>query len=251
MADAEEPQILTFGPPKEGDRRGEMIDLLRQWQIPERELLLNLGLFLTPQTLSRVLFMDFLYQKIIDVQGIVMEFGCRWGQNMSLFTSLRGIYEPFNRLRKVVGFDSFSGFPSVAPQDGDMVAKGDYGTAPGYAPFLERVLKLMEEESPLAHLRKFEVVPGDAIVTVPEYLKHNPETIIALGYFDFDLYAPTKSCLEAVRGHLTRGSVLGFDEANDHTTPGETIALKEVLGLDRYSVRRYRFNSRSSYLVIE
>ncbi|MBV9858661.1 MAG: crotonobetainyl-CoA--carnitine CoA-transferase [Alphaproteobacteria bacterium] len=195
--------------------------------------------------------MDFLYQKIVDVQGIVVEFGCRWGQNLSLFTSLRGIYEPFNRLRKVVGFDSFTGFPAVLPEDGSMVSQGDYGTAPGYAGFLEQILGLMEEESPLPHLRKFEVIAGDATVTVPEYLKRNPETIIALGYFDFDLYHPTKFCLEAIRDRLTRGSVLGFDEANDHSTPGETVALKEVLGLDRYSVRRYRFNSRTSYLVIE
>jgi hypothetical protein len=251
MSDSQTPHMITFGPADEGKRRHRLISMLHEWQIPEKELMLNLGLFLTPQTLSRILFMDFLYQKIIDVQGIVAEFGCRWGQNMSLFTSLRGIYEPFNRLRKVVGFDVFSGFPSVAPQDGSLVAKGDYGTVPGYVGFLNELLTLMEGESPLAHLRKFEVVVGDALTTVPDYLEHNPETIIALGYFDFDLYSPTKTCLEAIRGHLTRGSVLGFDEANDHTTPGETIALREVLGLDRYSVRRYRFNSRTSYLVVE
>lgn len=251
MSAQKTPHMITFGPPSEGERRNQLISLMREWQIPDSELLLNLGLFLTPQTLSRVLFMDFLYQKIIDVQGIVVEFGCRWGQNLSLFTSLRGIYEPFNRLRKVVGFDSFSGFPSVTPQDGSLVAKGDYGTVPGYEGFLSRVLQFMEGESPLTHLRKFEIIAGDAIVTVPEYLKQNPETIIALAYFDFDLYNPTKCCLEAISSHLTRGSVLGFDEVNDHTTPGETIALKEVLGLDRHSVRRYRFNSRTSYLVIE
>ena len=56
---------------------------------------LNLGLFLTPQALSRILFMDFLYRQILDIQGVVIELGCRWGQNLSLFSSLRGIYEPF------------------------------------------------------------------------------------------------------------------------------------------------------------
>jgi len=45
--------------------------------------------------------MDFLYRQALEVQGVVMEFGCRWGQNVSLFSALRGIYEPFNRLRKV------------------------------------------------------------------------------------------------------------------------------------------------------
>ncbi|HYB56480.1 MAG TPA: crotonobetainyl-CoA--carnitine CoA-transferase, partial [Alphaproteobacteria bacterium] len=76
--------IITFGSPDEKNRRKGMVKLLRQCPIPDNELLLNMGLFLTPQTLSRVLFMDFLYRQIIDIQGIVMEFGCRWGQNMSL-----------------------------------------------------------------------------------------------------------------------------------------------------------------------
>jgi len=243
--------IITFGPPAEKDRRKAMVKLLRECPIPEHELMLNIGLFLTPQTLSRVLFMDFLYQQIIDVQGVVMEFGCRWGQNMSLFSSLRGIYEPFNRLRKIIGFDTFQGFPSVTAQDGETVSQGGYATTPKYDSYLNQVLHLQEQESPLEHIKKFDIIQGDATKTVPEYLSRQPETIVALGYFDFDLYSPTKTCLEAVRGHLTRGSVLGFDEVNDDAMPGETIALKEVLGLDKYSVRRYRYNSRTSYLVIE
>jgi hypothetical protein len=243
--------IITFGPAAEKDRRKAMVKLLRECPIPENELMLNIGLFLTPQTLSRVLFMDFLYRQIIDVQGIVMEFGCRWGQNMSLFSNLRGIYEPFNRLRKIIGFDTFHGFPSVTSQDGEAVSQGAYATTPKYDLYLDQVLHLQEQESPLEHLRKFEIVPGDATKTVPEYLSRQPETIVALGYFDFDLYSPTKTCLQAIRSHLTRGSVLGFDEVNDHSTPGETIALREILGLDRYSVRRYRYSSRTSYLVIE
>jgi hypothetical protein len=244
-------EIITFGPPDEKERRKAFVNLLRECPIPENELMLNMGMFLTPQTLSRVLFMDFLYQQIIDLQGVVMEFGCRWGQNLSLFSSLRGIYEPYNRLRKIVGFDTFEGFPSVAPQDGEAVHKGGYTTTPNYPSYLNKVMHLQEQENPLPHIKKFEIIQGDATNTVPNYLARQPETIVALAYFDFDLYSPTKVCLEAIRGHLTRGSVLGFDEVNDHSTPGETIALKEILGLDKYSVRRYRYNSRTSYLVLE
>ena len=79
---------------------------------------INLGLFLDSKSLSRILFMDYLYKKNIDLQGVVMEFGVRWGQNCSLFSALRGIYEPFNRHRKIIGFDTFTGFPSVSKKDG-------------------------------------------------------------------------------------------------------------------------------------
>jgi hypothetical protein len=82
-------------------------------------------------------------------------------------------------------------------------------------------------------------------------LKENPQTIISLAYFDFDLYEPTKYCLEAILPHVTKGTVIGFDEVNDKTTPGETVAVREVFGLDRYAIKRYRWNARTSYLVIE
>jgi hypothetical protein len=63
--------------------------------------------------------MDFLYRQIVTVEGVVVEFGTRWGQNATLFQTLRSIYEPFNRQRKVIAFDSFDGFPSEGEQDGD------------------------------------------------------------------------------------------------------------------------------------
>lgn len=248
---AKPPTIMTFGPEGESDRRAQFARLLRHSPIPDKELMLNVGLYLTPQTLSRVLFMDHLYRQVLDTQGVVLEFGCRWGQNTSLFTSLRSIYEPFNRLRRVVGFDTFEGFVGVARQDGRHVAAGDYATTTGYESHLAEVLALQEQESPLAHLRKHELVKGDATRTFTDYLQRNPQTIVALAYFDFDLYEPTRDCLKLLEPHLTRGSVIGFDEVNDETTPGETVALREVFGLGKYAIKHYRYSARTSYLVVD
>ena len=139
-----------------------MLELLKNCPIPDEEMPLNLGLFLTPQALSRILFMDFLYRQILDVQGVVIELGCRWGQNMSLFSSLRGIYEPFNRLRKIVGFDTFEGFPSVSAEDGKELISGMYSVGVGYEQYLNKLLEFQEKESPMAHIRKYEVIKGDA-----------------------------------------------------------------------------------------
>ena len=245
------PTCVTFGDAKEAPRRQQLASHLRRCPIPDSELLLNTGLFLTPQTLSRVLFMDFLYRQILPVQGVVMEFGCRWGQNVSLFTALRGIYEPFNRLRRVIGFDTFEGFPRTTGQDGDRVSAGMYGVTPDYQSFLQQVLELQEQESPLPHLNKFELVKGDVSQTASAYLQRNPETIVSLAYFDLDLYEPTRDCLALIRDRLTIGSVIGFDELNDHLTPGETLALKEVFGLGGFPIRRFPHNARTSYLVVD
>jgi hypothetical protein len=221
--------------------------------IPTSELLTQLGLFLNRQSLSRILFMQELYAQIIPVHGVVMEFGVRWGQNLALFSSFRGMYEPYNYNRKIVGFDTFAGFPSVAPQDGSnsIASVGAYGVTENYEEYLESILSYHERESPLSHIKKHELVKGDATETLEKYLTDHPETIIALAYFDFDLYEPTKKCLTLIKNHLTKGSVLGFDELNWPAFPGETIALKEVFGLDRYRIRRSPLNPTPSYIVIE
>lgn len=221
--------------------------------LPEHELMDNLALYMRRQRLSRVLFMNELYQQILDVHGVVMEFGVRWGQDLALFSSLRGIYEPFNHNRKIVGFDTFTGFPGIDAKDGksEVMAKGSFGVAKGYENHLEQLLDYHEKESPIGHIKKYQLVKGDACVQITKYLKEFPETIIALAYFDFDIYKPTKKCLEAIVPHLTRGSIVGFDELNVHAYPGETLALREVLGLDRYKIRRSKFSSVQSYIVID
>ena len=238
---------------QEVSTRGAFFETFRNCPIPSDELLTQLGLFLNRQTLSRIMFMHELYAQIIPVHGVVMEFGVRWGQNLALFSSFRGMYEPYNYNRKIVGFDTFSGFPSIAPQDGtDAIARvGAYGVTKNYEEYLESVLNYHETESPLGHIRKHELVKGDAVATLEKYLAEHPETIIALAYFDFDIYEPTKKCLTLIRDHLTKGSVIGFDELNFPAFPGETLALKEVFGLSRYKIRRSPLNPTPSYIVID
>ena len=98
---------LDFSNDTEYEARKNLLDLIKSTPIPDDELLQNLGLFFNSKNLSRIMVMNHLYEQIIDTMGIVMEFGTRWGQNMALWTALRGIYEPFNRHRKIVGFDTF------------------------------------------------------------------------------------------------------------------------------------------------
>ena len=108
-----EDNIMTSGDLKKrydtSDGKAREITLaegLRTCIIPNDELIKNLGLFLTPASLGRILFINHLYEKILNKQGVIAEFGCRYGQNLSLFMALRGIYEPYNRLRKIIGFES-------------------------------------------------------------------------------------------------------------------------------------------------
>ena len=103
----------------------------------------------------------------------------------------------------------------------------------------------------MPHIKKYELVKGDAAVKIREYLERHPETVIALAYFDLQLYEPTKKCLEAIRPHLTRGSVIAMDEINCQEFPGETLALQEVWGLNKIKITRSQFLPDRSYIVFD
>jgi hypothetical protein len=235
---------------QEVEHQDLFLRLVKRCPIPQDERLRNLGLFLTGSSLARILFMDELYRRVLPVHGSILEFGVRWGQNLALWTELRGLYEPFNWNRKIVGFDTFEGYPSVHEKDGGYATPGMYTVTPGYERYLEAVLEFHEAGNPVSHLKKFELVSGDVEKTLPEFFGNCPESVIALAYFDLDLYEPTRICLELIQSRLTRGSVVGFDELNCKEDPGETLALLETWGLDRYAIRHSQFGRGNCYVII-
>lgn len=228
-----------------------LVAMLQSSPIPSSEILGNLSLYLTRSSLSQILFMSHLYSSVLNVHGIVVEFGNRWGRNLALLSSLRNVFEPHNYGRRIVGFDTFEGFPNTAPEDGkDSVIKaGALSVAPDYQDYLNQVLAIHERLSQRPHLRRFETVKGDVEKTLPTYLESHPETIIALAYFDMDLYLPTKTALKAILPYLTKGSIIGFDELCVTEFPGETAALREVLDLSQRAVVRSPYSNHQSYIV--
>ena len=246
-------KIMNRSSNVELESRQRLLDLYKRCPIPENEIQHHLGLFVNRQLMARMLWMHEMYTKILNVPGVIMEFGVRWGQNLALFDSFRGIYEPYNYTRKIIGFDTFKGFVGTSAEDGkaEIITEGAYSVTEGYETYLDRLLDCHEQESPVAHIKKHGLVKGDASETIGQYLKQYPETIIALAYFNMDIFRPTRDCLEAIKGYLTKGSIIGFDELNCPHFPGETVAVKEVLGLDKYRMVRHPHNPYPSYLVIE
>ncbi len=111
------------------------------------------------------------------------------------------------------------------------------------------MLAYHESEAPISHLRKFELVKGDASKSVPAYLKEHPEIILSFVYFDFDIYQPTRDVLEAIKPHLVKNSIVAFDELNCPEYPGETVALREVVGLNNCELRRSPITPWLSYMI--
>jgi hypothetical protein len=235
---------------RELSEREKFQQLYKDCPIPLDERLYNPALFISRQHLMRILFMDEIYQKILNIHGSIMELGTRWGNNLALYSSFRGIYEPYNYNRKVIAFDTFEGFPSVDAKDGAHEA-GEMALTDYYETYLYKILKYHETENPISQIRKFELVKGDICKTLPEYLKQHPETVIALAFADLDIHEGTKAALTVIKDRMPKGGIIVLDEINHADWPGETIALDEVFGIKNIKLQHSQYSPNASYFVVE
>lgn len=240
-----------FSNQEELDAYEKIVNLKNNCPINDKEILANLGLFISRPLFVRMNFMHNLYLKILKTHGIIMEFGVYWGQNMALFSTFRNIYEPYNIRRKIIGFDTFEGFPSVSKKDGSYEGAtiGALATSVGYENYLNDLLTEHKRLGPRGHAQKHEIIKGNVEDTLQIYLEDNPETIIALAYFDLDLYEPTKKCLELIKPYLAKNSIVGFDELASEDWPGETLALKETWGISGLEIIRDPISPYQSYIL--
>lgn len=254
-ADKESNAVKSFSSRDEIDSYRELEGILKSSPIFPGEILNNLGLFLTRASLARILFLHDLYLKIVDVPGCVIELGCHWGQTLALFSTFRTIYEPQNIGRKIIGFDTFEGYIKSSEKDGPLMAQGVSATAAtvsaNYEMLLDRILDCHNALGPRAHIKKHEIIKGDVTETLPAYLTQNPGTLIALIYFDLGVHEPTRKCLEKIKNHLARGSIIGLDHLAMQGLPGDSLAVMDVLGYNNCRFVRDPRVPYQSYVVIE
>ena len=190
--------------------------------------------YATRQALAKFLTKHELFKQILHINGSIVEAGVLHGGGTLTWAKLSSIFEPTNHTRKVIGFDTFKGFPSISDKDergtdGSLIKVGElHGST--YESVTEAI-SIYDENRPLSHIPKVELVKGDIAKTAPAYLADNPHLVVALLYLDVDLHEPTKVMLETFLPRMPKGALIVFDELNAKMFPGETVAVDEVLGI--------------------
>ena len=227
--------------------RNKLWQTFREAPLSEPELERSLGLFIRGSLLARFLATSDVYRRIVHLPGHIFDLGCWRGQGAVLCENLRAIYEPLNKRRRVICFDTFEGYSGLSEHDkpSESFHEKSYSVGKPYAGFLRKLLELHEGNNALPHLRGMHrVVEGDASESVNRYLKENPGTLLALAFFDVDLYQPTREVLSRILADrtLVPGAVLAFYQLTaDETLPGDAIAFKEVIGARKFSIERSTF----------
>jgi hypothetical protein len=209
--------------------------------------------FASRQAIAKFLARSEIFKHVLDVNGSIVECGVLHGAGLLTWAKLSSIHEPANHVRKVIGFDTFEGFPSISEKDrvgGDSSHLGVGGLAGSALDDVRAAVELYDQNRPIAHIPKVELVQGDICTTAAAYVAEHPHLVVAMLYLDLDLYEPTKAALEAFVPRMPKGAVLVFDELNASMFPGETLAVDEVLGLRSLRIRRFPFDSYVSYAIL-
>lgn len=233
--------------------REKLVELFSFSEIPHDELLTNLGLFMRSGCLAKMLYLNELYQFIVDVPGVICEFGTWWGQSLATFENLRAIYEPYNYNRKILGFDTFSGYSSITNKDvkTDTIKSGGYAVRKDWETQLAKILAVHEAENVMGHIKRSTLVKGDVCKSVSKYFAESPEQYVALAYLDVALYEPTIAILNELKKRIIPGSVIALDEMFNSDYPGETIAFFEIFNDLKFKMKKSKYIPDRTIVIIE
>ena len=229
-----------------------LANFLEKSKFTNVEKLENFPIFTSRQTIAQFLFKYEIFKQILKVNGSIIECGVAFGSGIFTFAHLSSIFEPANHTRKVFGFDTFSGFPSISKFDtgSDRESKKGGMKVDSYKELIEAI-KIFDQNRSNSHISKLNLVKGDFKKTSKDFIKRNPHLIVSLLYLDFDLYEPTKLALKTFLPRMPIGSIIAFDEINHKEWPGETLAVLEECGIKNLEIKRYEFDSVRSYAIIK
>lgn len=217
----------------------------------------NFSRFVPRQNLALFLAKNALFERIATVHGSIVECGVFMGGGLFTWAQLSAIHEPVNHNRKIIGFDSFEGFPSIGERDQASTESSElsYKTTGGYRfdgeEELHDGIRLFDRNRTIGHVPKVELVKGDACQTIPLFVEANPHLVVSLLYLDFDLFEPTLAALREFVPRMPKGAIIAFDELNQAQWPGETMAVLSEIGLRNLAVRRFTYTPALSYAVLD
>lgn len=204
--------------------------VIEDHEIPIRDVLESPAIYARRINLTRLLAHYELYRMVKDVPGSIVECGIYQGNSFFAFAKFLEIFHPGDRIRHVIGFDSFQGLQDFQPEDGPMYpnrSKQKGGWSAGeFEEAFYKLLAIAQEDQFVPKAARAFVVKGDILETVPKYVADNPGLRISLLHLDVDIYKPTLCALEQLYPRVVAGGLVVLDEYAMMEWGGESSALE-------------------------
>jgi hypothetical protein len=212
----------------------------------------NFTKYVRRQHLKRFLALYEIFKLAMPVKGSIVECGVFRGFGLMAWAKLSAMLEPENLTRRIYGFDTFEGFPSVTEQDRSAFTDAKPGDlcSNSYDELTE-LIREYDRDRFLGHIPKVELIRGDITRTLREFTASHPHLLVSLLYLDADMYEPTKVALETFLPRMPKGGVLAFDELDNPIWPGETAAAMDAVGLRNLRLRRLDWDPYVAFAILE
>lgn len=213
------------------------VDPAKKWEYEN-------GFYLTCETgrIGKLLNHFEIYKKILDLPGEVMEFGVYKGASLVRLLSFRELLEN-DSCRKIIGFDAFGKFPDNLKLDSDKKFVRQFESAGGHGIGKTDLENILNKKG----FRNYELIEGDILETLPEYLHQNPTLKIALLHIDVDVYDPTKLILENLWGKIVKGGIVMLDDYG--LVEGGTRAIDEFFRDKDVVIRKPPYYKVPPYII--
>lgn len=212
----------------------------------------NFTKYVRRQHLKRFLALYEVFKLVLPVKGSVIECGVWRGFSLMAWAKLSTMLEPENLTRRIYGFDTFEGFPSVHDIDQSAFKTNERGelSSDSYDELFQ-LIKEYDADRFLGHIGKVELIRGDMAKTIPEFIERHQHLMVSLLFIDCDLYEPTKTALEHFLPRMPKGAIVAFDDLDNPIWPGETLAILETVGLNKLKLQRLEWDPYIAYAVID
>lgn len=195
------------------------------------EFFRDLFLYTHSGVLARSLAIRDLYIAVHGTPGLFLDFGTWKGANIVLLENFRAIYDPFDVQRKMIGFDTFTGYEGFAKGESknSSIQNSSYSLSEGYAFDLQTLIRSHErangKKQPI-----HEIIVGNAVEKLRQVLK-NEDLPVALAIFDMNAFKPTFETLQQILPKLNKGSFISFWQFTRPEINGERKAFQKVRNL--------------------
>lgn len=195
--------------------------------------------------ISKILAHYELYKKVMDLPGAIVECGVFKGASLSRFAMFRELFEnPFSR--KIIGFDIFGKFPETSFEQDKSFRQNFINGAGEESISKEQLIKILEHKG----VNKFvELIKGDIVKTIPDYIKKNPQLKISLLNLDTDIYEPAVTILQELYPRIVKGGILILDDYG--IFPGETKAVDEYFKNKNIRIQKFPFAMTPCFIIKE
>ncbi|MCP4213033.1 MAG: dTDP-6-deoxy-L-hexose 3-O-methyltransferase [bacterium] len=172
--------------------------------------------FLTTGTMDRYTKLWARYEffkMVLELPGDIVECGVFQGTGALYWARMIELFNPTSR-RKVIGFDTFEGYPETMKGEQDKKTSQDFISVTEYKGCTPD--EIMGKAAKLGLEHRIELVKGDAVKTIKGYVEKNPGFRAALLNLDFDIHEPTMAALENIYPRIVPQGIVVFDEYAVH-----------------------------------